>query len=43
MNKDNKKSIIICSIITIILSTILLYDFINLRKYDSPSIKYRVY
>ena len=43
MNKDNKKSIIICSIITIILSTILLYEFLNLRKYDSPSIKYRVY
>lgn len=43
MNKDNKKSIIICSIITIILSTILLYEFFNLRKYDSPSIKYRVY
>ncbi len=43
MNKGNKKSIIVCAIMTIILTILLGYEFLNIKKYVSPFNKYRIY
>ena len=43
MNNKDKKSIIICTVITIILTILLGYEFLNIKEYVSPYNKYRIY
>ncbi len=43
MNKGNKKSLVVCGIITAVISLLLGYEFFNIKQYDIPLNKYRVY
>ena len=43
MNNKDKKSIIVCAVITIILTILLGYEFLNIKEYVSPYNKYRIY
>ena len=43
MNNSNKKGIIVSAIITIILTVIIGYEFLNIKEETSPYSKYRIY
>ena len=43
MNKSNKNDITICAIITIILTIMVGYEFLNMKESISPYYKYRIY